>query len=373
MTALRIILDPIVAPQPDESGRYAFELTRELIATAPSGVAVEGAIASSPSSVYERLERELPGLAELHKSALDPVALRRLWRRGVGFSHGGMVHAHDLLAPLARHDHDANPGVQTVVTVHDTLAWTAPSWLGKGEAAWRVAMLRRAERFADAIIVPNHTVADALHDFGSFRDRIRVIAGGTRLASAKLSAKPTISNSLELPERYLLTAGSGSARRSLMPLLKGLSRTDGPEIPLVLLGLTDVDAACNAAGLDRDRVIVMNSNDRDVVGAVFAGASLYVHPGPADGFGLSILDAMAAGVPVVHGDEQELVELTADAALVVSRKDVAGFTASLAQHLDALLDDAQTMERMRFSGRDRARFFNWQDAAEKVWQLHADL
>lgn len=374
MPGLRLVVDAILDPTRGEVGRYATELARELIATAPNGIAVEGLVSASPASDYARLLEKLPGLAELHKSSLDRRALHGLWRRGLGTSGGGMLHAPDVLAPLAKHDRLARPGEQTVVTVHDTLAWTAPERLPRGEAALRMAMIRRAARHADAVIAPNHTVADALADIASFGERVRVIPGG---ASKRLELPADADQraaALGLPDEYLLAWSTGeSARASIGPLLRGMTRTDGPSVPVVVLGTNDVRSAARELGLAQERVHVVDPADAADRATVLRRAAVLVHPGPAEGFGLPVIDAMEAGVPVVHVDDDALEELTADAALVVSRSDVAGFTASLAQHIAALLEDAQTRERMRIAGRDRAKLFSWRDAAEKVWQLHADL
>ncbi len=374
MPRLRLVVDAILDPTRGEVGRYAAELARELIVTAPVGTEVEGLVSASPSADYARLADELPGLADLHKSSFDRRALHGLWRRGLAPSGGAMLHAPDLLAPVVKHDRLARPGEQTVVTVHDTLAWTAPERLPKGEAALRLAMIRRAAKHADAVVAPNHTVADALSEVASFGDRVRVIQGG---ASSRLEVPADADHraaALGLPDEYVLAWSTGeSARASIGQLLRGMTRTDGPTLPIVVLATNDVRSAAAELGLAPERLHVVDPAGAADRATVFGRASVFVHPGPAEGFGLPILDAMAAGVPVVHADDEALEELTADAALVVSSNDVAGFTASLAQHVAALLEDAQTRERMRIAGLDRAQLFSWRDAAEKVWQLHADL
>ena len=83
MSNLRVVVDQILAPEPGEVGRYTAELTRELIAAAPDGVAVEGIVSASPAADYERLLEELPGLGGLQKSAFDRRALQGVLRRGL--------------------------------------------------------------------------------------------------------------------------------------------------------------------------------------------------------------------------------------------------------------------------------------------------
>ncbi len=373
MTTLRVVLDQVIAPGAGEPTRYALQLARELVASAPQDVVIEGLIASSREAEYARVRALVPGLAGLRKSAFDAGARRSLWRRGLALPRGGMTHAPDLLAPMGRRDRTEPIGVQTVVTVHDTLAWTAPERLPKGEAAWRRGMLARAERYADAVVVPNHAVADSLARIGGFGDRVRVIPAG---ASSDLTVPADAGAravALGLPERYLLAWSDGASHRALLPLLRSLDRTDGPTAPLVILGPAEVADVVSESRLDPSRVTILDPVESADRATVLGRAAVLVHPGPAEGFGLQLIDAMRAGVPVVHPDDPSLEELTAGAALVVSRSDIAGYTASLGQHLDALLDDRQTLDRLSVAGRDRAGLFTWRDSAEKIWQLHADL
>ena len=84
-----------------------------------------------------------------------------------------------------------------------------------------------------------------------------------------------------------------------------------------------------------------------------------------------MLDAFAAGLPVVHSGAAGLVDLAADAGISVPLGDDDGQV--LADAVREVLDDAALDARLRTSSRDRALAFDWRDAAEKTWQLHADL
>ncbi|GMA28022.1 glycosyltransferase family 4 protein [Arenivirga flava] len=373
MTNLQVVIDPAVGSDPGDIGRYTTELTSELIRSAPDEVGVEALVASVTAQEYEQLNEELPGLLDVRKSAFDRGTLRSMWRRGLGGPTRGLIHATDVFAPLRKRSRGDDDTSQVVVTVPDARAWTEPDLLPKGEASARRSMLKRAERYADALIVPSHTVADQLSNFGRFGDRVRVIPPGATAWTVPPADAASRAERLGLPNRFVFVDEEAAGRNGLATLVKAMSRTDGPTVPLVVNRRGDLNDVIKRAGLDSTRVVQLDRPTPEDLATVLSRATVYVQPSPVTGFGLRALDALAAGVPVVHCDDAALEELTADAALVIDRKDVSGYTASLAQHLEALLDDEQTLARLRIAGQDRARWFSWRDAAEKVWQLHADL
>ncbi|MFT4028587.1 MAG: glycosyltransferase family 1 protein [Protaetiibacter sp.] len=377
MTELRVILEQLVAPVPGGIGRYAEELTRQLIATAPPGAAVAGFVPASPPDRYEDLERRLPGLARLDKSALDRRALAEAWRRGlVGGVAGGMVHAMSLMAPMSRHDRAQHPGRQLVVTIHDAIPWTHPETLTRRGAAWHRAMGARAERYADAVVVPTHAVAEELGRHLMLGDRVRVIGGAVGSSLRLPHDASERAELLHLPRRYVLSVGTLEPRKGIVPLITALAELP-QEVELVLVGPEgwgelSVAETAERAGV-AERVHVMGRlSDADLAVAL-AAAEVVAVPSLAEGFGLPVLEAFAFETPVVHSDAPALVEIAGGAGVSVPRDDAEGYPHRLADAVRSVLDDEAFARRLGTLGRDRARAFSWRDSAEKVWQLHADL
>ena len=387
MTTLRVIVDQMIAPVPGNVGRYTEELTRALIATAPAGCDVEGIVSSSPPDQYEYVEATLPGLAGLYKTTLSRRELAAAWQLGMTTSPGpGMIHAPGLLAPLRRHD-VVNSGTQIAVTIHDVLAWTHPDSLTPTTVAWTKAMVKRARKHADAVIVPSHAVADQLAEIVDFGDRVRVIGGavgsGLRLppehgdSGSPTSASPA-AEALGLPAEYILAAGSLEPRKAITALITALGLPGAPDLPLIVLGPDswgelDMASVADEAGLAPGRVRTLNALSDEELAVVIKCASVFVFPSLEEGFALPIIQAFHFGTPVIHSDAPALVEAGGDAGLVVERENAAGYPKRLAEALDRVLGDSVLANRLSIFGGDRARAFTWRDTAERVWLLHADM
>lgn len=376
MTTLRVIIDEMLSPTHGSVARYSEELTRGLIASAPSNCFVEGFVSASTEDEYALIEARLPNLAKLHKSALSRRELRASWQHGFTKVPGsGMLHAPSLLAPLRRHDR-LNRGDQIVVTVHDTVAWTRPESIGSRQAGWSRAMLKRAEKYADAIVVPSHTVAQQLEGIANFGDRVRVISGA---ASTSLRVPDNVEEraaELELPERFLLAIGGLEPHRGMDHLIRALRDLDD-DVVLLMVGPEPEDEAVaafvEAEGVSAERVRCLGTLSNEDLSVAFDHASVFVYPNLDVGFGMPVLEALSFGIPVVHSDAPALVEIAADAGVVVEREPAEGYGEALAEGIGRVLNDAAFAERLFYAGQDRARAFNWRMSAEKVWQLHADL
>jgi glycosyltransferase involved in cell wall biosynthesis len=94
-----------------------------------------------------------------------------------------------------------------------------------------------------------------------------------------------------------------------------------------------------------------------------------VVPSRAEGFGLPVVEGMAAGVPVVTSADPALVEVGGDATRIAATGDAA----ELARVLRAVVDDPGERARMSAEGRRRASLFTWAAAAVELEGLYRDL
>jgi glycosyltransferase involved in cell wall biosynthesis len=142
-----------------------------------------------------------------------------------------------------------------------------------------------------------------------------------------------------------------------------IAGADGPATDAVRAATEQLPAAI------RERVVRLPNVDEDTRAALIRRAAILAYPSADEGFGFPVLEAMAAGVPVVSSDAAALVEVGGGATVTAPVGDPVALAAALA----SVLGDAQLRARLVAAGRARAAEFSWDDAARRMWELYGSL
>ena len=359
-----VVLEQLLSPVPGGTGRYAAEVA-EALARRP-GVAVTGWVAWHRDVGPATRD----GVSGPRRLALPRRPLIAAWERGLGPDPRAVdvLHAPTLLAPPRR----SRP---LVVTVHDAVPWTHPETLTPRGVRWHRAMAERVARTADAVVVPTHAVRRALEPHLRLPHVVVVGEGvtpGLRALPADAEARR---RRLDLPDSgYLLSLATLEPRKGLDVLLAALADPAAPDLPLLVVGQPGwggVDPARIAAdlGLPAGRVRPLGRLPDADLAVVLRDATALVVPSRAEGYGLPVLEGMAAGTPVVTSDDPALVEVGADA----TRTAPVGDAAALARALAAVTDDAAMRAQMVSAGYLRAAATTWDSAAGELVSLYEGL
>ena len=229
-------------------------------------------------------------------------------------------------------------------------------------------MIGRAARTAEHLVVPTRAVADELSALFPFAAaRIAVIGHGVTALPLPTDADAR-TVALRLPDRFVLSLATVEPRKGLDVLIAAMRDVPADLVVVGQAGWGDVDLRRWAAdaGLDDARLHLLGRIPDADLAVVLSRAAVLAVPSRAEGFGLPVLEGMAAGVPVVHSDAPALLEVGGGATLSFTREDAA----HLADRLTEVMGDTRLAAELAARGRLRAADYSWERAAEALWRLH---
>jgi glycosyltransferase involved in cell wall biosynthesis len=255
------------------------------------------------------------------------------------------------LAPLASR--------RTVVVVHDAAALRDPAWYSPLYAAWQARLLPRvAARAVHLITVSEYSRGEIVELLGVPAERVSVIAGGCGEAFTPDADAAGARSALGLTRPYVLTVASATARKNLAALVPAAQRVaaDGVQVVVAGGGRPQLAAESGLGGLR-----LLGHVDDALLPGLYAGAEAFVLPSLHEGFGLTVVEAMACGTPVLASSAAALPDTCGGAAWLVEPD-----AEAIAAALPALLSDAAERERLRAAGLARAATFSWSRTAAEV-------
>jgi glycosyltransferase involved in cell wall biosynthesis len=211
---------------------------------------------------------------------------------------------------------------------------------------------------------------------------VRTLLGTSRVHVVPLGAPEPMSDAAPRPvdavagRRFVLALGTTERRKNLPALVRAFGRlpaSAAADVDLVIAGGDgdDLPAVRDAArALNHpDRVHLLGRVDDGTKAWLLANTAVLAYPSLDEGFGFPLLEAMAAGAPIVASRAGSIPEVAGDAALLVDPADVDGLAAALAR---VLADDAERA-RLITGGHDRVSLFRWDETAKAMAAIYHAL
>ncbi len=228
-------------------------------------------------------------------------------------------------------------GVPVALTIHDLSFLAHPEWFRPRERVKRAWLTKRSARRAGIVLTDSAFSAQEIQvRLGVSATRIRVIPLGVRRREvASDAAGPTDDT------RRVLFVGSIFNRRHVPDLINAFAivAKSRPEARLDIVGENrtwpqqDLTAVAQASGV-ADRVSIRSYVPEAGLDALYRGAKVFAFLSEYEGFGLTPLEALGYGVPIVVLDTPIAREIYGPAAAYVSLGDVSATAATLASLLD---------------------------------------
>ncbi len=263
----------------------------------------------------------------------------------------------------------------SVVTIHD-LAWKYyPETFSRG-MRWflRLSTWFAVHSAATVIAVSEQTKADLISEYGLAPERVAVVyhgfldghegpvAHGTAEAAAAEAEKIAA-----LPQPLILYLGTLQPRKNILRLIDAfleMKQRSGLPHVLVLAGGKGWLYDQIMEKIDRHPEVIYFGYVQDRF-ALLRRAEMLVQPALYEGFGLTVLDAFAAGVPVACSQVSSLPEVAGMAAEYFDPAD----TMEMSMAIQRVAEDAQLRIRLVEAGKQQLQKFSWKDCAEQTLKV----
>jgi glycosyltransferase involved in cell wall biosynthesis len=286
---------------------------------------------------------------------LPPNVRRRLMLEPLGPRSAELFHGLNQRLPRV-------PLRRAVATFHDLFVMT-------GEYSTPDFRERFAEQARDAaaragmvIAVSQFTRSQVISLLGVAPSKVRVVYHGVRRLDYPAAER----------QKIVLNVGAIQKRKNIVRLVEAFETVD-PSWKLVLAGSSGYGSeeilARIVASPARERILVPGYVAPQDLALWYAKAAIFAFPSLDEGFGMPVLEAMAAGTPVVTSNCSALPEVAGDAAVMVDPQD----TEALGQALRDLTRKDELRDDLSRRGRERARLFTWEKAVAETWDLYLEL
>jgi glycosyltransferase involved in cell wall biosynthesis len=249
---------------------------------------------------------------------------------------------------------------RAVVTFHDLFVlsgdYSTPEFRSRFAAQARDAAAR-----ADLILtVSQFTKSQVVELLKIPEAKVRVVHHGVRafVRPESLGSEPR--------ENIVLHVGAIQKRKNIERLVEAFESMDR-SWKLALVGSQGYGAGRILSRIQassaRERIELAGYVTTQELAGWYSRASLFAFPSLDEGFGMPVLEAMAAGVPVLTSDRSALPEVAGDAARLVNPEDME----AIAADLNELARNQDLRAGLIERGHSRVKLFSWEKAVRATW------
>lgn len=262
------------------------------------------------------------------------------------------------------------PGCPQATVFHDLQHIRHPEHFRRADLlAWRFFLSRSIRDSQRIIAVSEATREDVMRYYGVPDERVVAIPHGVAEEYRQLAGERNA------VERMILCVSTLHPHKNLIRLISAFARfRDHIEgYRLVIAGMRgfhaeQIEAAIADPGLQQD-VTLTGWIETEALLDLYRKAAFFVYPSTFEGFGMPVLEALAAGVPVISSRIPPLVSIAGEAALYFNPADEEGLLAAMIQ----LASEAELRSRLVHDGLKRAADQTWESTALKTLQVLQQL
>lgn len=367
-----LVIDVSSVPaRPAGAGRYAIELVSNLhqLTRGFDLISKSADVGFWESIASARVVLRAPDMRSLRIAWEEAVLARQLRTSAAGIYHG--VHY-----TIPRGYRGAR-----ISTIHDLTMIEHPEWHERIKVAYFSRAIRYAVDEADAIIVPSEFTRSRLETHFGRLENVSVIYHGVdhrRFRPLDTMAEAESGDGapqMHPGEKVVLHIGTIEPRKNLEHLVRAFDilASEDPDVRLILIGQrgwkSEVVYSRIASSKYCERIHQIGYLSEEEMLKVLHRSSCVAYPSFAEGFGLPVLEAMAAGVPVVTSAGSVMEEVADGCAWLCDPEDPADISEKIARAMSGSEDARSKVAQ----GISKSQEFNWSNTARKHLDVYMAL
>ena len=246
-----------------------------------------------------------------------------------------------------------------ISTVHDVSFRVNPSWFSSKDAILLNSGVGISARTAKRIITVSDTSkGEVIHYFPAAKDKVRVAHNACPPWIQPVQGNQIV-HALGIPDEYLLTVGTNWARKNMK---LAVDATKDLGVKLVVTGK-------QGGEIGASHVIPTGYVDTETLSALYSGAKMTLAPSLHEGFGITLLESMRCGSPVLCGPGGAMPEVAGTAAFLMPDYDPVTWATAIGK----LLRDPSKLSELAAKGIEREREFTWAQSAQAHYDVYREL
>jgi len=271
-------------------------------------------------------------------------------------------------------------GKPVVVTCHDLINFFYPQNLYGSvqlpfisHATWQYSV--RGMRKANHIVaVSNNTAQDVTKILGIECDRITVVPNAVEPIFRTLPKQEIelfrLQHQISSETTCLLNVGSNHPRKNILSILKVLHVLKNQQVPVHFWktgsDFNDEQKAFIKTHQLKDLITYLGKPDRQTLVQIYNAADILLAPSIQEGFGMTVLEAMACGTPVITSNVSAMPEVAGDAGILIAPTDIS----AIADAVHYLRSNPVNRKSLIEQGMSRTKTLTWEASAEQIAKVY---
>ncbi|NHN66006.1 glycosyltransferase family 4 protein [Haloarcula sp. JP-Z28] len=269
-----------------------------------------------------------------------------------------------------------------VIHLHGDLPYAMPSLMSVSERyrQYAIAAFYRSTKLSQQVdayfAASDSLINNKIRELGVPKEKFfrteYAPAISTRIGEK--SAQDEVLERFELTPGYILDVASNSERKNITNLLNAVAslHQSGINVPKLVIAGDWRGTETHHYGKEilGDNVVFTGYVDDDVLAHIYHGAGLYANPTRHEAFGLTNLEAMAAGLPVITSNKFAVPEVVGDAALLIDDPED---TDEIANKIQLVIENADLRSELSDKSRMRAEMYTWEKTVDTIVSVFKEL